>query len=649
MLLALAACAEVRPPRPEHAIVPPARNLFDQGVLLRDSGDGLLALHKFEAAVAVSPAFVEAHRALQNLYLARYQRGLMLERYTRFLEEDPAQAYRWYLLGRLASSPERQLACFEAALRCDANSFWPHLGLGWSWRALGQEARSEQQYRRALELYPGSPYALQGLIEVLTANGQYGEAQRVLDVYQELRQGDRDAARLQMQLDVAAGHPREAVHLAFAFLELDDVRAEEIDIVSDILLKAAGDAEQQYAYSLLAPKAGQGKPELDRLFGELAMRQGDLRGALMSLKLARAELPPCELQRDIRYLLVATGRFSEALELARAAFPPSAGRLEGRWQRALVAAQEAEERRVPSRKLKLARALADLGWIKESLTVVNDVIDAQYQTHEAWSLRRELERHRLFEDRMSEYFRKLYEDFSNTGADRDLDTVLNDLHDLSLRTLQRNVVDPVVVKDFAPIGSIVDPDPKSGSGLAHYFDRFNRFFLLGRRAGGPAEAILLNRLSSDDLPRPGEAPASVIYVEGLRIPSYLQYRGGAIAGAAFGTFVFLDLDPIRRDVEAAVQLFQRFGTNALDHARRAGAHARGAPRCARAARHRRQVPVPLVPAGGAQDRSRSEYLRTTIDSVLQHEQTHLDDAERFCPSPRTSSASCGSCSARGSR
>jgi Tfp pilus assembly protein PilF len=630
-----AACAEVGAPRVESPVVKPARNLFDEGVELRESGEGDLALHKFEAAVALSPAFVDAHRALQNLSLARYQRGLMIERYTRFLAEDPSQAYRWYLRGRLASSPERQASYFEHALECDAGAVWPHVGMGFAFRAQGEEARAAAMYKKALEIEPESVAALQGLVELLTATGEYREAERVLDLYWQVAPNDREAARLTMQLKLAAGQSREAVEIALQLLNLPELRAEDLEVISEILLKAASDAQQQSAYALLAPRAGEGRPDIDHLFGQLAMRQGDLKGALRSLRRAYRVQPSSELERDLRYLLVATGRPVEALDLARANFPAAPqSRLEIRWKRARAAAEEAVAFPSAGRDLALARALAELGWTKEAQTVLSDVFDADYHSYEARELRREIEAERLFEERLADYFRRTYEDFGNQGKDKDLDAVLDDLRDLSVRTLRRNVVDPVVRKEFPPIGSFLDPEPDHGSGLARYFDRFNRFFLLGRRTGGPTEAVLLTRLADQELDRGHKPPARVTYVENLRIPSYLQYRGGAIAGAALGTFVFLDLDPIRRDANAAIALYRRFGEHPeqfLDPC----------PTPAETEGERVDLLEPLDLAARFRFRSYQEavrrgesdsaYLSSAIQAVLCHEQTHLDDAARFLP------------------
>jgi hypothetical protein len=130
------------------------------------------------------------------------------------------------------------------------------------------------------------------------------------------------------------------------------------------------------------------------------------------------------------------------------------------------------------------------------------------------------------------------------------------------------------------------------------------------------------------------SPATVTYVENLRSPSYLQYRGGAIAGAALGTFVFLDLDPIRRDANAAVVLYRRFG----EHSERF------LDPCATPAEteaERVDLMEPLDLAARFRFRSYQEavlrgeseeaYLRSAIQAVLCHEQTHLDDASRFLP------------------
>src|SRR5262245_20423694 len=85
---ALAGC-ESAPPHRDYFLPESARAAFLEGCAAEADGHLDEALPRYRSAVLTAPHFVSAHRALQNVELARHRRGELLLRYGAWRDADP--------------------------------------------------------------------------------------------------------------------------------------------------------------------------------------------------------------------------------------------------------------------------------------------------------------------------------------------------------------------------------------------------------------------------------------------------------------------------------------------------------------------------------------------------------------------------------
>ncbi|MEW6742977.1 MAG: hypothetical protein AB1486_09470, partial [Planctomycetota bacterium] len=561
ILAAVPACASWHPTTLSEAVSPQALELYEQGLSLRAEGQSLRAAHKFEAAVALAPTLVEAHRQLQDMAVSSLSRGQMVERYERYVRDSPGDASRWYLLGRLWSDPCRQLRAFERAVELDPALSWGHLGLGFGLAAIEDVAGSVEHFHEALALRPGSRSALLGLLGVLVAHERHEEAARIADILRVQYGDDPVAFRAVMRAHLEAGRVRRALEAALEGLSLPVLDGTSLRAFGDVVLGRGIASDWVRAFGLLSVGQDSRRPDVRRLLGLLAVRQGEFGLAYRHLVTLSDPIPDPSVRQELRFLRVVRGEYLVALEEAHRDVPGflAYDRLQDRHERAVRAARYVEERTTAGRLFELAGALVSLGWTREALHLLRRVEPDTAVAEGVRALVDEVRAHEAFVASLKAYFLEVYRLAGAGEATPDLDEALDQIRRLSAWHLGRNVVDPVVRTSFGPLGSFVDPRPSSGCGLARYFDRFNRFFVVGKRAGGPPEAVLFDRLAAGELPGPWSSGVELALTENQTIEAYLQHRGGSIAAAALLHFVYLDLDAARREAAQGYRHWEQLG------------------------------------------------------------------------------------------
>lgn len=617
-----------------------ARTAYRLGIEHERAGRRLDALQAYRDAAQSSPDFVEAHRAYQNLSLAWDRRGQMIEEYRAHLAAAPGSAPRRYLLARLWSDPRRQLAGFETALDADPNLYFGHVGAGYVCFELGDFDRAEAEFRRAIELAADRPEARAGLMQALNARrnpGDKDEIERLASGALARDPTDAIAMRILLERKVERLATPEACADAVTFA-LRSGGADAAALARDLLAARATAADFESARARIAaadPRAFDSLPWLE-LRALVEERCGDPEAALQVVRRAPPELADGEAVSELRRrLLLRCGEFESWLaEIAERRYQSGldlgdGGAAARRLEEVRALCRAAGGAPVGSAAASAVEGLLWLGLVDGAIALAGASLDLEPGDAAVLRLRAEGLRHRRFVAETRELFLSIY----RGDVRPDLDGAIAALRKLSVSCLGEDVVEPVVLKDFAPIGAFLDPDPASGSGLARYFDRFGAFCVLGQRAFAPPECYLLTRIAAGRRTVAGEDVYRVIG-EDLQIESRVEDSGGEIAGFAFQSFFVLNADRARATASNARALYRAF--------RRAGIDPRtDALLAADSDAARRDVGEPLsletrstwraydawLARGGAPER----YAGEILESVEAHESAHIRDAAQFLP------------------
>ena len=127
---------------------------------------------EYERAISLNPKMAEAYLNLGLLFLDKQQYAAAVVPLRKAVELLPAQSRPRSVLGvALDRSGDEAGAAvsFEAASRLDPNDYTAAVYLGWFSLRTNKPAEAEARFRRALEIQPDAPSALQGLAESLEA------------------------------------------------------------------------------------------------------------------------------------------------------------------------------------------------------------------------------------------------------------------------------------------------------------------------------------------------------------------------------------------------------------------------------------------------------------------------------------------------
>lgn len=238
------------------------------------------------------------------------------------------------------------------------------------------------------------------------------------------------------------------------------------------------------------------------------------------------------------------------------------------------------------------------------------------------------------EQEIKDFFLKQYKHFLKTGAYMDKDDVMKKLGEISNSAIHKNIFKDCTFLDFSPAGLLLDIRSKTKCGPSEYFRKYNRFFLMGKKSGGPMEAYLLDLYDVSPDMRMEVAGESIefdlIRCENLRIPSLIEFGGGNIAGAGLHSILFLNIDSMRQKLQAAHHNYKNFRKKEvcllqdpapLDESPKDCLNHLGLPARLRYLSYKNHGA-----RGGDGD-----YMRVLYNAILTHEVLHLADARKFLP------------------
>jgi len=644
LLLGLVAPAcRVLPPRPPAPIPEEALRDFSRGQEQIGNGDPESALQSFRRAIDRAPEFVDAHRAYQNLELSRYRRGQLIREYRGFLDQAPGSAPRRYLLARLWSDPGRQLEGFESALASDPWLYFGLIGKGYASLELGYLDRSETAFRVALEQRPERSEAAHGLLRVLSSRRDLNSLDAQVELATRLLEqdhGDALAKRVLITRQVANAETSKACQDAVRFV-LETPSEDAVLLAIDTLEGYASLSDLRLARALLsgfrAPVTE--TPAWIRLEALVEGGAGDPRAALHEVQRALPGVAGTETIGGLRRgLLLRTGRVAEYLQEVqsrryRSGFElPEEDESERLLQSVLRRLESPDGLAAPGEAERAVDDLLRLGLFEAGIAVARRALR---ERPEAAGLHRVLARalrHRRFLAELKQHFTAIY----RQGDSVSLEQVFEDLREISVSCLGENVVDPVVTREYFPIGEFLEPDPAKGSGLARYFDSFGIFFMLGRRTLGLPEAYALTRIAQGHA-QVGPNRIYRVLGEELLIPSATEWGGGEIAGFAFESFIVLNVDRVRDAAHAARRLYENHRGSSDELLGEAQLEPGGPGSNGKIT----GMSEPLSLAARASYRAYDEFLRSggreeeypglLLNAVEVHERAHIRDAARFLP------------------
>lgn len=526
----------------------------DQAILraraAADRGAVPEALVQVEAVLAESPDHVDALRLRQDLLRERGRRGrLWVEAEARVRDRGDALAH--YLRGRIGADPETRVRDFRRAAELDPEALWPWLGLAHALRGV-DPGRAQRIYREIWSGSQGHPLVGTAYASLLRERGDHEAA---LAVAEQVAADPRAAAagqlgRAQALLGLGRDEPAWQALLAAA-------------------RERPGDGQVQAALQAWLPVVGSNERLVEWLdvlrerpehFAEFAHGEGL---GLLAEILQRAQQPAAalgwleqvphlderpSLARMRRRLLLASGDGPGFLTALRRQVPEAVVRAEpnelrARWAQLLDGPWfQRDPLGEPGLAADLAAALLRTGYLVEAEQWTALALRRWPATAGLAALRDEVRAELAFEGGLR---RILYRGYRSDPAP-DLDAVLADLRELSLRCFRRDVVGVPPRFVLPLVGELLDPFQGS---LAEHFGRYNRHCVIGQRSGGAVEGMLLSRWSLAELPASAELPLSgrcrevVCFDRDVR--ALTGVVGGDVAGLALLDHFLVDHDAVR--------------------------------------------------------------------------------------------------------
>jgi tetratricopeptide (TPR) repeat protein len=556
LVLGLGACAGPRTLPPSRVTDAPWRDVPTDQLAFQaredvERGDPRAALAKLEQVLAADPRHVDALRLRQDVLRERGRRGLLLREARAAVEARPDDGIAHYLLARVERDTERKLAAFERAAQLAPASLWPWLGLAHTLRGRDKE-RALRIYHDLYAASGGHPLVGVAWAATLRENGRLDEATAI---YTALRADARVRGTAELGLAQIAlarddrraawGPLLEALRrrpfdpgvqgLVVGWLESgapDDQVAWFVDVLREDPARMAAFARDAGAVPLAA----------------LLQRSGQLQALRTLLEQAATQRHPA-LRRAYRRLLLAFGDVPAFLSVARADVPLHVVDVEpnlvrGRWLGLLRGPwHDGDALASPAQSVDLLAALRDVGWLHEAELLAEVVLRRwPAASSSVLAVRDEVRRELAFEAGVR---RVIYTGYQEQDPAALVD-VLARLRELSLRVLGTDVVGTPPRFAAPLVGEMIDP---LAGPLAAHFDRYNRYFVLGRRTAGVAEGLLMTRLSVQELPDSEELalPARCHEVVGIDrdVRSLSGVLGGDLAGVALLNHFLIDHDAVR--------------------------------------------------------------------------------------------------------
>jgi len=585
------------------------------------------ALMQLASILATEPHHVDANRLRQDLLRQRGRKGRLLIEASKAVHDRPADGLAHYLLARITDDPKAKLAGFRRAAQLRPDAVWPWLGLAHTLRGV-DHPRSLEIYER---LYAASNKHPLVAVAYASALREAKKLEVAAEVYREMRgnalmPGVGDLGLAQVAL---AGEDRKPAWSAL----LEALRARPFDpgvqaLVHGWLETAVSPDQAQQVIDILREDGDRlqafGASAGAQVLAELLQKQGQPQAARAVLEQRLATRPTPALRRMYRRLLLAFGDVDGFLaelhtHIPRHVVDVETNQVRGRWlqllrwsQRNGPALQNAES------TVELLTALRDVGFLVEVELLCETALVRWPKQSEQWrKLQNEARRELAFEAGLRRLLYQGYQD-QDTAA---LAVVVERIRELSQRVLGKDVVGEPPQFSVPLVGEMLDPFV---GGLAEHLARYNRHLVLGRRAGGTAEGLLVTRLSVAELPAQPKQELEGRCYEVVGIDRDVKAIGGVmgsdLAGVALLNHFLIDHDAV---VDWALGLAER-----RDIARRDGLALL-------------QDPVPatdsLQPLDVAwrlsvQSPVKDEDLNAAVLAMIRdHERRHLVDSFHYMP------------------
>lgn len=606
-----------RPPAPAKATEAYARARRFHG--LGRTGDAFAALQE---ALRVDPSYLEAHRLLQDLLVRTTADWWLRRRYEERLSQRPQDADAHYLMGRLEPDPVRQLALFSRALELDPLHPYASFGRAMTLARRGEMQEAVNATRRASA---ASPWLALPWMWLGGENLKRGEAAVAARFYAAARDRALDDPRAWLGLAQSAedlGQRESASRSALEALRLAPGDGPVASAAVEMLSAAAVPTQIIAALDVLsaAEKEGASTWLCAALSGRLLVALGRHSDAATAFERASASgAEPAEVARSLRLCRVLAGRYREAVDGALATLPRDAMGKDclyaPRWARLRKAARGdlASARGL----LRLAEAMASVGWLEESRAVLvsaraADPADALVAARAA----SELAFGAFVQDlgRVARDVRAA----GRRGDSLSVNDVLSRVAAASLRRLGRDVTGGAVVRSYPFLGEFA-VSAASGGSFETAFGAHGLLCLVGARSGGAAELVLgrivVLRAGARDSVLGRAVAADECWLESEGLPDDAAGLRRGLAGLTLDRFVVLQLDAIRRSPRAPERdiPFE--------------------PRLAATAADLRSLDTPSDVASRIEARVVAEgrLPGAAVDAVRRHELVHVLDAQRMLP------------------
>jgi tetratricopeptide (TPR) repeat protein len=549
-----AACAHA--PALRTPASPRAEALFARGVSLQARGDSAGAEAAFRAAIDVSPRFVRAHRALQILLEVDFRGHELRPLYRTLAETHRSEAVFHYLLGRILPEPEAQARAFRRALEREPDGYWGNLGMGYALFQDRSFRASRTYFERALKARPRAPKAWRFLAETRIASQDFPKALEALRQASLHDPEDTSHAVRAAQILYLTGRSGDAFEVLLGVLDAEAYPSLAPRALLRRFLRDEGTHQTFRRAAGVEGKVLSSFPQAPAALafaGYLALERGNaVRAADLLERALAGGAPPSRVRLDLRRARFELGCHREGYDAWAARTRPLWDREDNesaaRYRTLGSAVGKAAAKPDDGGTLTgLGHALLDCGWVREAVPVFRRA--AARGSGEAQEGLSRARTHLEFLRELRLYFGGAYRRFLEHEDGGDLESVFRGVSALSRKVLGRDLGSGNPVRSFFLVGAVLDASPGTRSPLLEYFDSFNQVFILGRKAGGTPEAVLMtsvHRNRNQRFDHLGE-PVHCDYVAGedFALESFNEYLGGALLGVTLLGRFYTNLDKTR--------------------------------------------------------------------------------------------------------
>ena len=295
-------------------------------------------------------------------------------------------------------------------------------------------------------------------------------------------------------------------------------------------------------------------PALDQLKMVLAGIAGD---PLNAVRTATPEgNPNWSETRRLRRLWFAEGEYQRGVSAAEPWFQvlEDVGYESTRYdEMKAAAAQVAASPERAELALNFAKQLVAVGWLEEALLMLqrqDRLVDQNLRTSAVFQ---NCLQQQAWEAKLEDWVRRNYTEYERDGEILGFAEFVDSIAESEDASVVQGIHRAATVR-IPMLGWMINPDPNS-SPWAQRIAEFGRLAVIGRRVFQPAEFMLLPAFA---FARAGPQEAHLAFVEGVTIPSYLQFAGVTYSGAALDRFAYVDVANIAVNAQAVITELNRF-------------------------------------------------------------------------------------------